>query len=254
MKLIREECILFLMALQFMTRCPIPFELPYTTERMNAAARYYPLTGIIVGAMAALIYTLSLNSLGVVLAVLLSTTATILFTGAFHEDGFADTCDGIGGQTREHTLEIMRDSRLGTYGTVGLVLIIAIKIAALIKLPSEHLPLIFITAHALSRLSSVLVIATSHYVRDEGTGKPTAAGLSKISLTVALGTGLIALYALARFGTIPWAYTALIGLALGHILMRLIYQRKLGGYTGDCLGAVQQLSELGIYLVLVASM
>ena len=235
-----------------MTRCPLFIQLPYTPERMNAAARYYPLVGLVVGCVGAGVYLLAIDAFGVSLAVLLSTAATILFTGAFHEDGFADTCDGFGGQTRERTLEIMKDSRLGTYGTLGIGLLLAIKIIALTQIPPALVPCILVTTHGLSRLSSVVVIATSHYVRDEGTGKPTAAGLSSVSALIALSTGLIAIWGLMYFGSYRFAIASLIGLSLGHVTMRLVYQRKLGGYTGDCLGAVQQLSEVGGYLAILS--
>ena len=240
-----------MLAFQFMTRCPIPFKLPYSDERMNSSARYYPLVGLIVGCVGALTFYVSEPYFGSVLGALLSTAATVLFTGAFHEDGFADTCDGIGGQTRESTLAIMKDSRLGTYGAVGLGLMVASKVIALSQLPPSNVVIALIVAHGLSRVSSVAVIATSHYVRDEGTGKPTAAGLSFISGLIALIFGIGMVVLLGEFSSYVITLYGLIGLLAGHILVRIFYQRRLGGYTGDCLGAVQQMSEVGLYLGLL---
>ncbi len=253
MRLIRDEINLFLLALQFLTRCPVPFTLSYSDEKMNASARYYPLVGIVVGCVGALVFCVSEAQFGAVLAALLSTAATVLFTGAFHEDGFADTCDGIGGQTRENTLSIMKDSRLGTYGAVGLGLLIAIKIIALSQLPNSDAGIALIVAHGLSRVSSVAVIATSQYVREEGTGKPTAAGLSVPSSVFVLIAGIGMVIFLGVQSSYIVAMYGLVGLLAGHVLMRLFYQRRLGGYTGDCLGAVQQLSEVGVYLGLLLS-
>ncbi|MEL6416225.1 MAG: adenosylcobinamide-GDP ribazoletransferase, partial [Pseudomonadota bacterium] len=187
------------------------------------------------------------------IAILLAIAAGLLITGAFHEDGLADTFDGIGGGvTRERALEIMKDSRLGTYGTLALVIALALKFSTLISLPVALVPIALITGHGLSRLSSLLVIATSRYVREEGTGKPVAGGISGIGLLIAGLTGL----AIIAIWSLSYAPIALVwaigGLLLGHVLMRFFFEPKLGGYTGDTLGAVQQVSEIGFYLGLVA--
>lgn len=245
----RGEVASFLLAVQFLTRLPINTETLYTPARMAGAVRYYPLVGSLVGAMCALVFWLAHLIFPVFISVLLSVAVGLLITGAFHEDGLADTFDGIGGgHTREHALEIMKDSRLGTYGTAALVCALAIKTSALISLPAALIPLALIAAHGLSRLSSVLVIATSQYVRAEGTGKPVAEGASAITLMVALATGaaLLALWCMWQPAlALLWAGG---GLILGHIAIRLFFEPKLGGYTGDTLGAVQQVSEIGIYL------
>jgi adenosylcobinamide-GDP ribazoletransferase len=109
-----------------------------------------------------------------------------------------------------------------------------------------------VAAHALSRLSSLIAIATSRYVRDEGTGKPVAGGISIASLTVAVGTGLIVMVVWLLLFPVGSLFWAMAGLLVGHALMRLFFERKLGGYTGDTLGAVQQASEVGFYIGLLA--
>ena len=245
----REEWAIFLQALQFLTKLPLPANLGYTPQRFAAAPRYYPLVGLLVGAIAALTYGLSLRAFGPVLAALLSTAASIVVTGAFHEDGFADACDGLGGSvSTERALEIMKDSRLGTYGTLGLGLMVAVKVATLARMPLPGaIPLMFLS-HATSRLSSVMVLATSRYVRDQGTAKPVASGISLNGLTVALSTTGLALATAAYWLGGPAVAGGLGGLCLGHWWMRFIFESRLGGYTGDCLGAVQQTSEVGFYL------
>ena len=245
----RNEAALFLLALQFLTRVPLPANIGFTPARMAASARYYPLIGILIGAFAAGVFWAAHLAVTKGLAVLLSAALTCALTGAFHEDGLADSFDGIGGGlTREAALKIMKDSRIGTYGAAALGFVLALKIGALCALPPLFIICALIAGHGLSRLSAVLVIATSRYVRDHGTGKPTASGMSRASLTVALITGAACFAGLYNFLPVAALIGGAAGLAAGHIIMRLFFERKLGGYTGDCLGAVQQLSEMGFYL------
>jgi adenosylcobinamide-GDP ribazoletransferase len=194
-----EEWIVFLLALQFLTRLPLPAELGWSEARMAATPRWHPAVGALVGAAAAAVYWAAVQVFPPLLAVLLSTAAGVLLTGAFHEDGFADACDGLGGgTTRERALAIMRDSRLGTYGALGLGLMLAGKVAALAALPPAAVPVVLVAGHAASRASSVAVLATSAYVRDHGTGKPVAGGIGPRGLVLALGTGAAAVLACAR--------------------------------------------------------
>lgn len=249
----REQWVILLLALQFLTRLPVPASAGFTPERLTASTRYHPLVGVLIGALVALVYAAALLAWPPLVAVLLSLAASLLLTGAFHEDGLADMFDGVGGGlTRERALEIMKDSRLGTYGTAALVLALGLKVALLAAMPPGVVILALILGHGLSRFSSVLVIATSAYVRDHGTGKPVADGLSRESLAIAAGTALVLWLGLALgLGPVA-ALLGLLGLALGHWGIRRVFERKLGGYTGDCLGAVQQGSELGFYLGLLA--
>jgi adenosylcobinamide-GDP ribazoletransferase len=249
----REQFAILLLAVQFLTRLPVPASAGFTPERLTASTRYHPLVGVLIGALVALVYALALLAWPPLVALLLSLAASLLLTGAFHEDGLADMFDGVGGGlTRERALEIMKDSRLGTYGTAALVLALGLKVALLAAMPPSVVILALILGHGLSRFSSVLVIATSAYVRDHGTGKPVADGLSRESLVIATGTALVLWLGLALgLGPVA-ALLGLLGLALGHWGIRRVFERKLGGYTGDCLGAVQQGSELGFYLGLLA--
>ncbi|MEM9055816.1 MAG: adenosylcobinamide-GDP ribazoletransferase, partial [Pseudomonadota bacterium] len=201
----KGEWATFLLAVQFLTRLPLKLEGLYTPERMAASVRYYPMVGILIGSVCAVIFVLSDMIFPTAIAILLSMMAGLLLTGAFHEDGLADTFDGVGGGlTREKALQIMKDSRLGTYGTLALVIALALKAGALMALPTTLIAAALIAAHGLSRLSSVVVIATSRYVRDEGTGKPVAKGLSPISISIAIFTGL-AVIALWCFAETPFA-------------------------------------------------
>ena len=180
------------------------------------------------------------------LAVLLSLAATCALTGALHEDGLADTFDGIGGRDREAALEIMRDSRIGVYGALALGLTLAIKVAALAAMPAGVAAAALVAGHAASRFSVVGVIATSRYVRAAGTGGFTAAGLAPDGVAVAAATAALALAVLAAVGGPGAALAGAGGIAVGHLLARRLFEPRLGGYTGDCLGATQQLGEVGL--------
>ena len=246
---LRAQFELFLLAVQFLTRIPIPSAIPYSAERAGESVRYYPAVGALVGSIAALIYWFAAEFYPPMIAVLLSTSATVLVTGAFHEDGLADTADGIGGgRTQVQVLEIMRDSRNGTYGMVALTSVLLLKLVALAGMAAATAVVALIVAHVISRLSSVVVIATSQYVRDDGTGKPTAAGTDRDSLTIALVTGAVATLLLLPVASLGAAVGAVAGGTIGHVLARLFFENKAGGYTGDCLGATQQISEIGVYL------
>ena len=249
----REELAVFLLAVQLLTRWPIRSRDLFTEARLAASTRYHPLVGVLIGALSGGVFWLAHLVFPMGLSIVLATAASLLATGAMHEDGLADTCDGLGGgATRERALEIMRDSRLGTFGAAGLGLMLAAKVLALGAMPPEAVPWLLIAAHAASRASAGLAIATSPYVRDAGIATPVAGKVSPGSLAVVLLTGTAAACVLPAVAT-PAAFVAgLGGLAAGHLAMRCMYERKLGGYTGDCLGAVQQTSELGMYLGVAA--
>ena len=248
---LREEARVFLLAVQFLTRLPVPVD--WSPERMAATPRWHPGVGVLIGVLTGLAYLAAVQVFPPLMAALLSTAFSLLLTGCFHEDGFADACDGLGGgQTRDRALEIMRDSRLGTYGTAGLGMMLAAKVLALGSLPVASVLPALVAGHAASRASSVLVIATSAYVRDHGTGKPVSEGMSRRDLRLPLAVGGLACLPLLAVVPPGAVLAALTGLVLGHWLMRRRFERRLGGYTGDCLGAVQQCSEIGFLLGLLA--
>ncbi len=247
MRALGREWNSFLLACQFLTRLPVPAR--WNAERMAAAPRWYPAVGLIVGALAALTYFLASLRLDPPLAALAAVGAAMLVTGCLHEDGFADLCDGLGGgATKERALEIMRDSRLGTYGVAGLALSLLGRWQALAALPPALVPLALLAAHAGSRASCVAAMAGSRYVRAEG----AAAGVSARpgAVVVAIATAALPLLGLAILAPAA-ALAGLVGLLLAHWLTRRWYERRLGGYTGDCLGAIQQTGELAFLLAVL---
>lgn len=247
----KGELATFGLAVQFLTRLPVPLGDGYSPQRAAASIRYFPLVGILIGALCAAVYWTAEWVLPSLPSVLLAVVAGLLVTGALHEDGLADTFDGIGGaRTRDQAITIMKDSRLGTYGVLALILALALKISALSQLDARTVCIALVAAHGLSRLSSVLVIATSHYVgRTPG---PAAQKVAAPGLLVACGTGVAIVAGLV--GSLPAAavLAALLGVAIGLACIVALVRPTLGGHTGDTLGAVQQASEAGFYLGLAA--
>ena len=250
---IAREWSLLRLACQMLTRIPAAGGVDYAPPLDAASIRYYPFVGVLVGLAGGAVFAAGHAIFGGALAAILAIAAMAAVTGGLHEDGLADTADGIcGASTAERALEIMRDSRIGAYGVLALILATAAKIFALADLPLWTVAAILIAAHGVSRWSIVLVIATARYVRASGTASPVAGAVSPASHLVAGSTALACLAVVAVVATPAAALGVLAGLALGHVAIRVAFQRKLGGYTGDCLGATQQASEIGTYLGLLA--
>ena len=255
-----QELRLFLTAIQFFTRIPVPARVGHSAQQLEQAARYLPLVGICVGALCSAVLYFGAQLLPLALAVGLSIAAGILVTGAFHEDGLSDFADGMGGgHNKEKALAIMKDSRVGAYGVITIVLVLLLKYQALLALCGTQ-SLLFaaaalIAAHAFSRLMAASIMLTQRYVRDDDSAraKPAAQALSHTSFAIALFIGIVPLGMM--FIATPHQVLAAVAAAL---LMRIYLawrlQKRLGGYTGDCLGAVQQLSELAFYLGLLAAL
>ena len=238
------EARVLLIAVQFLTRLPVPRWIGHEAGLFDQSVRHFPSVGVLVGVIGAGAFWLSDMVFPQSIAALVSTAVTLLVTGAFHEDGFADCCDGLGGgATKERALEIMKDSRLGTYGVIGISLMLAAKIGALASTPAGLVPVMLIAAHGVSRASAVLALATSAYVREAGIAKPVAGRIEAGGLVMALLIGAAPATFMGAAGL-----AGVVGAALGHCAMRAFYERKLGGYTGDCIGGVQQTSELGFLL------
>lgn len=251
-----HQCRLFFIALQFFTRLPIPRWVGFEQAWLHHASRYFPLVGIVVAAAAGAVYLAASSLWPAPVAALLSTAAGIYLTGAFHEDGFADTCDGFGGGlTRERVMEIMKDSRIGTYGAVGAGLLVALKVALLaLFAPAAAVAALFV-AHPLSRLAASSLIWRLEYARAEGKAKPLAQEMSSAEFGIGALCAAVPAIGAGVLGYFPWP---LIGLcaaaaALAAAWLGAKFVKRIGGYTGDCLGAVQQVSEVAIYLCLLAS-
>lgn len=248
---------LFFTALQFFTRLPIPRWVGFQPHWLQHATRYFPLVGWIVAWACALVYLAAVQFWPQMVAVLLSTAAGIWLTGAFHEDGFADVCDGLGGAvSRERALEIMRDSRLGSYGVIGIVALLLTKLAALQALLPLQVLAVLGMAHPLSRWLATCLIWRMEYVREEGKVKPLAQQMGQGEFLLATLFAVLPVIGVIALGMMSWQRIAagVLLAAVATLWLAARFRRRLGGYTGDCLGAVQQLSETAFYLGALASL
>ncbi|MBI2307994.1 MAG: adenosylcobinamide-GDP ribazoletransferase [Rhodocyclales bacterium] len=245
---LRRELDYFFGAVRFFTRLPVPAWVGHSAAALNHSARYFPLVGLLVGLIGALVFAFASFFLPKTLAVLLAMAATLLVTGAFHEDGWADMVDGFGGGwTRERTLEIMKDSSIGSYGTIALVLLLLGKFMALVELDMLLVAPALIAGHALSRLCATSLLRFLDYAREEGKAKPLATRISAGELALAAAFGLVALLPLPAVG----AFVGVLFAAAATAFMARKFMKRLGGYTGDCLGATQQVAELAFYFGLL---
>ena len=251
----------FLLALQFFTRIPVTGRLAqwvgYSPAMLRASAAHFPAVGWVVGAIGALALAGALALWPPLVAAVLCTVVTVLVTGAFHEDGLADVVDGLGGaSTRERALEIMKDSRIGAFGAIAVVLAMGLKFALLATLAGQGAFVAcaaLLAAHVLSRLAPLAVMRASPYVGGEGgKAKPMADAVSGPAVFVAVLWSLPAAALLIVSGGAVNGVAALLAVALVAVFMVRLLRRRLGGFTGDGLGATQQLSELAIYLAMAA--
>ena len=258
----------FLLALQFLTRIPVTGRLAdwvgYSSAMLNASSAWFPAVGWVVGVFAALVMALALAALpagpaGALAAAALATAATVGLTGGFHEDGLADTADGLGGgATRERALAIMKDSRIGSYGTLALVLALLLKVLLLALIAQRGAwpaAAALLAAHALSRLAPLVVMRTLPYAGDAGQAKakPLAQAISGRGFTIGFPWSIPALALMGQAQGATHLIVALLLWALALAAMLRLLRRRLAGFTGDTLGATQQVCELAIYLGLALS-
>lgn len=300
--MIRREVEYFFAALRFFTRLPVPAWVGHSQEQLDHAARYFPLVGVVIGTIGAGVTAALGWWLPPSLAILFGMAATLLATGAFHEDGFSDSCDGFGGAiacsggepggagggatasemptpnaevaaaasaptvapsrpgegtaprsgvawTKAQILTIMKDSRVGSYGAIGIAMMLFAKFTALGEIYAAFGPAklagALIAAHALSRFASTTLIHALDYVREDESSKskPLAKRMGRGELLVA------ALFGIAPCALAPWPQivVSLAAVACATVLAARYFVKRIGGYTGDCLGATQQVAELAFY-------
>lgn len=265
-KRLRNELILVFVTLQFLTRVPVPGWVarePWNPDWLNQAVRHFPLVGAAIGAAGAAVALLALLLWPPLVAAVLAVGANVWLTAAFHEDGLADTADALlGTVSREKALAIMKDSRIGTYGAVALGLALLLRVALLAELLRAS-PLlaaaVCIAAHAAGRSAAVALMAVLPYGGDEAhaKAKPLA---RQVRIRDAVWAGVVGGVLLG----LPWlaepafvtawqGLGAALALALLVAAMRAWLRRRLGGYTGDTLGACEQLGEIAVALAFVAA-
>jgi len=253
---IRSEWPLLVLAVSFFTRIPVKVKQEVTEETLNKASRYFALVGLLVGGISALVFVVCSSFLPYSISVIFAMFTSVLLTGAFHEDGWADVWDGFGGGwTVEQKLSIMKDSRLGTYGASALFFLLIAKYQSLMVIESVAFALIL--GHTLSRVVATSLIADMPYVQEDAKSKvkPLAQVLSSESYFILIMTGVLVLVGAMFLGFLSFyqLMQLVVVLAVIRWLMIKWFTQQLGGYTGDCLGAAQQLSEVIIYLFLVVT-
>jgi adenosylcobinamide-GDP ribazoletransferase len=258
----------YLLAVQFFTRIPVTGRLAqwvgYSPALLRASAAHFPGVGVLVGGIAAMVHgallvLLAGREYAALLAAVLSTIATVLLTGAFHEDGLADVADGLGGSPeRLRALEIMKDSRVGAFGALGLVLALLAKVSLLALLGAIGTALAcagLFAAHVVSRSFPLLLIRLLPYVGDApaSRSKPLADAISAASLLAASLWLALALGLASAVLSGAQIAAGMAAAALAFLWLWRLFHRRLQGFTGDCLGATQQVCELAFYLGLAVA-
>jgi len=249
-RMIKRELTYFFGALRFFTRLPVPAWVGHSSDALDRSTRYFPAVGLLVGAIAALVYVLTSYLWPTSLAVLAAMASSLYLTGAFHEDGWSDMVDGFGGGwEKAQILTIMKDSRIGSFGAIALVMLLLARFCALFELDPLLTPLALLAGHTVSRFATTTLLRALDYVRDEGKAKPLATRITWGELGVAGSTAVLPLLLLPPLAALLGCLLA----ALATAWLARLFRRQIGGYTGDCLGATQQLSEVAFYCGLLCS-
>ena len=253
----------YLLAVQFFTRIPVTGRLAdwvgYSPAMLRASAAHFPGIGwlaalLSTGVYAALHWAMAPNPLAPAVAAVFCTIATVLMTGGFHEDGLADVADGLGGSAdRERALDIMKDSRIGAFGAMALVLALLAKLSLLALLGAHSLlaaVAALVGAHVLSRFWPLLIVRSLPHVGDtaRSKSKPLADQISGGALLSAFLWCFMPLALVYQAQSAIYFIASVLCSALAAAWMARWFARRLQGFTGDCLGATQQVSEIGFYL------
>lgn len=235
-------------AVQFLTRLPVRLD-SVSDEDLRGSLAFFPLVGAIVATIGIAVRAGLGPLVGASAATVAAVASTVVATGAFHEDGLADTADGLwGGWTPERRIEIMRDSRVGTYGAVTLIASLLFQVTLLAQLSLATFAAVFVAGHVLGRAAGVALAATLRPVSDQGLGAKVAGPGGVATIVLCSATSLAAALVAAGW----WFWAPILAAAIVVAATRALAQAKLGGLTGDILGAVNQASMLAVMTVLVA--
>ena len=252
-------------AIMFLTRIPVGRQGSGEPSDLAASTQYFPLVGILCGVLTSIVFTLANLLWSSDIAVAVCLASAVILTGAFHEDGLADVADSAGAWTQEQKLKVMRDSRVGTYGALALVMVVLLKFVTLSSIAelvgtssmeidssptSRSVWIVFATltlAHVLGRWSTLPLIFWTPYAREESANKVFAQGVTKQRLLVgsSIALAVIAVCATALGSVVFYAFACA---CIATFVSRHWFMRSIGGITGDCLGATNQVVELLVYL------
>lgn len=235
----------FLSAVQFLTRVPVP-SVPYQPNSLARALPFFPVVGALLGSAAAVLHRALVGHLGRLPAALVVVIFLVWITGGLHEDGLADAADGFGGgRDREHILLIFRDSRIGSYGASALALSLLARVVLISSIPLGQVTQYLIAVHILCRWTTIPLASLCPAARaTDGQGARIAQQTTQASLILGTTFSFLAAGLLLR-----WRSIAAILLSIVITLLSArYYMRKIGGVTGDCFGATNQLTEIAVYL------
>lgn len=239
----------FILMLQFFTRLPININIEVKEEDFQKGIVYFPLVGAVIGVLSAASFLLFNKFLNSFIAIILMVLINIMFTGALHLDGLADTCDGIfSARKKERMLEIMRDSRVGTNGVIAIFFDLALRIALLRSIPVGFIVPVIIASNILSRTMLVLMCGIGKYARAEGgLGNLFIGKTSKVQifLAILIGATLSAVFLKVKLIII------LPVLILSTLIINSYIASKIGGITGDVLGANNEIMEILVLFMVV---
>jgi adenosylcobinamide-GDP ribazoletransferase len=239
----------FVTAIQFLTRIPVPSP-PYSADSLARAVKFFPFVGLVVGALAALLYGVLTPHLPRIVAALCVVIFLVCIAGCLHEDGLADTADAFGGGwNREQILLILRDSRIGSYGAAALALSLLARVFLLSSLPVAHMAQYLIAAHVLCRWTTLPLsyyLSPARGVSENGV-EGQGARIAKLTTRASLIAGTLFAFAVVIAGLRSRAVAPIISAVAITLMSALYYLRRIGGVTGDCFGATNQLTEIAVY-------
>jgi len=239
-----------LTAVEFLTRIPVPART-YDSGSLARSVVFFPIVGLLVGGIASILNSALLRHIPRLITACLVLTLLVWITGCLHEDGLADAADGFGGgANREKILLILRDSRIGSYGGVALVLSLVGRLLLLASLPLEQVSHYLIAAHVLCRWTTLPLSYSLPAARtlDASESSGQGARIARLTSNPALLTGSLFSVGIVAVLLRRAAVPALMCAILMTLATGWYYKRRIGGVTGDCFGATNQLTEIGIYL------
>ena len=247
-------------AIMFMTRIPVGRFGSGEARHLTASIQYYPLIGVLVGSAAALVFALASIVLPMSVCVVLTVLAAVLITGGFHEDGLADVADSTGVWTAERKLEVMKDSRIGTYGSLALIIALMLSVVSLYEVASSaqgraemvlRMLAVLILAHVLGRWSSLLLLFFTPYAREASANKVFVEDMTMQHLLV--GTLIVLVVTTVCFGVLAHSvWMALLATLCLSVLARQWFFARIQGVTGDCLGATNKIIEVSVCLCMAS--
>jgi adenosylcobinamide-GDP ribazoletransferase len=244
--MIKYELLRLLASFAFFSRVPVPAKF-LADIHYNKAVRYLPWVGFTISSIGAVIMYYASFILPQTIAVTIGIIFILLLTGAFHEDGLADVCDGFGGgHSKQRILEIMKDSHIGTFGLIGLIMIFLLRVTTLAEMPRFFMAVFFVAGNTISRFMLISVMRNYSYARDENSSKVKIV-IGECTFTDLVIGFIPVIAAFLIIGDVS-TFIFVIPVWITRWLMAKYFKRKIGGYTGDCLGAIQQVCEVAFYI------